>query len=184
MTETTSDRYRKVARAFTERAEAVPPGAWDNQAPCEGWRARDVVRHIVEWMPGMFLTSVGVTLPPIPDVDDDPAGAWEAVNDAIQKALDDPDIASREFDMRVGRYSVENAVAMFCVGDILVHTWDLARATGQDETLDAGEVHGLYEGMLPIDDILRQSGQYGPKVEVPDDADEQTKLIAFTGRRP
>jgi hypothetical protein len=32
--------------------------------------------------------------------------------------------------------------------------------------------------------MLRQSGHYGPKAEVADDADDQTKLIAFTGRRP
>ena len=42
----------------------------------------------------------------------------------------------------------------------------------------------LYEGMLPLDDMLRQSGQYGPRVEVPDDADVQTKLLAFIGRQP
>jgi hypothetical protein len=42
----------------------------------------------------------------------------------------------------------------------------------------------MYEGMLPLDDMLRQSGQYGPRVEVPDDADVQTKLIAFIGRQP
>jgi uncharacterized protein (TIGR03086 family) len=73
---------------------------------------------------------------------------------------------------------------MYCIGDVVMHTWDLARATGQDETLDGDEVHRLYEGMLPIDDALRSSGHYGPKVEVPADADEQTKLIAFTGRTP
>ena len=38
--------------------------------------------------------------------------------------------------------------------------------------------------MLPYDAMLRSSGHYGPKVEVPDDADEQTKLIAFSGRDP
>jgi hypothetical protein len=38
--------------------------------------------------------------------------------------------------------------------------------------------------MEPMDLILRQSGQYGPRVDVPDDADEQTRLIAFTGRHP
>jgi uncharacterized protein (TIGR03086 family) len=107
-----------------------------------------------------------------------------AVSDAIQAALDDPEIAARELDMRVGRYTLEDAVAMFCVGDVLVHTWDLARATGLDETLDADEVRGLSAGMEPIDDVLRQSGQYGPRVDVPDDADEHAKLIAFTGRRP
>jgi uncharacterized protein (TIGR03086 family) len=73
---------------------------------------------------------------------------------------------------------------MFVLGDVLVHTWDLARATGLDETLDADEVHGMLVGMEPLDEMLRQSGQYGPRVDVPADADEQTRLIAFTGRHP
>jgi hypothetical protein len=38
--------------------------------------------------------------------------------------------------------------------------------------------------MEPLDDVLRASGQYGPRVDVPADADTQTRLIAFTGRRP
>lgn len=42
----------------------------------------------------------------------------------------------------------------------------------------------MYEGMLPMDAMLRQSGQFGPRVDVPDDADPVTKLIAFTGRTP
>jgi uncharacterized protein (TIGR03086 family) len=139
---------------------------------------------MVEWMPGFFLGSTGVEIPKGPSVDKDPAGAWEALSDALQAAVDDPEIAAREFDMRVGRYSLEQAVATFCIGDVLVHTWDLARATGLDETLDPDEVRQLYEGMEPIDEILRKSGQYGPRVEVAADADEQTKLIAFTGRHP
>lgn len=179
-----SERYKKVADEFTKRARAVPAGAWDNPAPCEGWVARDVVRHMVDWMPGFFLGSIGVEIPKGPSVDDDPAGAWEALNDALQATLDDPELAAREFDMRAGRYSLEQAVATFCIGDVLVHTWDLARATGLDEALDPDEVQRLYEGMEPIDEILRQSGQYGPRVNVPDDANQQTKLIAFTGRHP
>jgi uncharacterized protein (TIGR03086 family) len=139
---------------------------------------------MVEWMPGFFPTSVGLVVPPLPSVDDEPAAAWRLFSDAIQAALDDPDVAAREFDMRAGRFTVENAVATFCVGDVLIHTWDLARATGLDETLDRDEVHRLFEAIVPIDDALRSSGHYGPRVEVPADADEQTKLIAFTGRRP
>jgi uncharacterized protein (TIGR03086 family) len=67
---------------------------------------------------------------------------------------------------------------------VLIHTWDLARATGLDETLDADEVHRFVESMEPMDQMLRDSGHYGPRVAVPDDADEQTRLIAFVGRRP
>jgi uncharacterized protein (TIGR03086 family) len=70
------------------------------------------------------------------------------------------------------------------LGDVVVHTWDLARATGLDEALDADVVHDMLVGMEPLDDMLRASGQYGPKVEVGVDADEQARLIAFTGRRP
>jgi uncharacterized protein (TIGR03086 family) len=179
-----AERYRKVAGEFTKRARSVPAGAWDNPAPCDGWVARDIVRHMVEWMPPFFLGSVGIEVPKAPTVEDDPAAAWEALNDAIQAALDDPEVAGREFEMRMGRYRVDDAVSMFCVGDVLVHTWDLARATGLDETLDVDEVHGLLAGMEPMDEVLRTSGHYGPRVDVPADADEQTRLIAFTGRRP
>ena len=52
------------------------------------------------------------------------------------------------------------------------------------ETLDAYIVRDMLVGMEPLDDMLRASGQYGPKIAVPVDADEQTRLIAFTGRRP
>jgi uncharacterized protein (TIGR03086 family) len=182
--ESIAERYRKVSGAFTRRVEQVPPDAWDNPAPCEGWVARDVIRHLVEWMPGLFFRSAGIDPPAIPSVDDDPVGAWLALDRALQAALDDPAVAATEFDSQAGRHTVEAAIDMFGTSDIVVHTWDLARATGLDETLDPDEVRRLLQGMEPMDAVLRQSGHFGPRVEVPPDADEQTRLIAFTGRRP
>ena len=179
-----AERYRKVAGAFTDRVNSVPSHAWDNPAPCEGWLARDVVRHLVEWVPSFFSNYAGLELPARPPVDDDPARAWGVLDDGLRSALDDPDVASRQFEMRGGQYTVEQAIDMFCTGDILVHTWDVARATGLDEALDAEEVHRMLAGMEPMDEALRQSGQYGPRVDVAADADEQTRLIAFTGRQP
>ncbi len=84
----------------------------------------------------------------------------------------------------MGQKTLEAAIDMICTPDVLIHTWDLARATGQDETLDADEVHRFVESMEPTDQLLRDSGQYGPRVPVPDDADEQTRMIAFVGRHP
>jgi uncharacterized protein (TIGR03086 family) len=179
-----SDHYKKVAAQFTQRVEAVPHDAWENPAPCEGWVARDVVRHLVEWVPSFLSTYAGLDLPALPSVDVDPVAAWIALDDAVREALDDPEVALREFDMRGTTHTVEHAIDMFISGDLVVHTWDLARAAGLDETLDADEVHALLVEMEPIDEMLRQSGHYGPRVVVPDDADEQTRLIAFTGRRP
>ena len=179
-----SERFRRINAGFLTRAEAVADDQWANPAPCEGWVARDVVRHLVEWMPGLVLGSVGLPLPQGPSVDEDPVGAWRAVADAFQPALDDPAVAALEFDSQAGHLSVEQAIDMLCTPDVLIHTWDLARATGLDEKLDPDEVHRQYAGMLPWDEALRSSGHYGPKVPVPDSADEQTKLIAFTGRTP
>ncbi len=102
-----ADRYRWIAGQFTERARAVPEGAWDNPAPCEGWVARDVVRHLVEWIPG-FWAGNGVALPEPSGVDGDPAGAWQRLSDAVQAVLDDPERASEEKDMRMGRTTVEH----------------------------------------------------------------------------
>ena len=179
-----SERYNKISGQFTDRVNGVPGGAWDNPAPPEGWVARDVVRHLVEWVPGFFESRVGISLPKPTTVDTDPAGAWAIVSDAIQALLDDRELAAREFEGPMGRTSVEQATDMIVTSDVLLHTWDLARATGQDETLDAEEVHRMFEGMEPMDELLRSSGHYGPRVPVPDDADEQTKLIAFIGRQP
>jgi uncharacterized protein (TIGR03086 family) len=181
----TAEHYRRVAAAFSERVDAVPLGAWDNDAPCDGWVARDVVRHMVEWMGGMVAQSTELTIEAGPSVDDDPAGAWHVFDDQMQALLVDPELAASEFFHEyIGRMPLEQAVAMVMIPDVFLHAWDLARATGLDETLDPDEVAGLYAGMEPLDEMLRQSGQYGPRVAVPDDADAQTKLLAFIGRHP
>jgi uncharacterized protein (TIGR03086 family) len=181
----TADRYRRIAGTFTARAREVPANAWDNPAPCEGWVARDVVRHMVDWMPGLLESGADVELPRGPSVDDDPVAAWTTLSDGIQALLDDPETAAKPFSHpQAGDHRLDDAIGIFIVGDVLVHTWDLARATGLDEMLDPEEVAAQYEGMEPMDEVLRASGHYGPRVIVPDDADLQTKLIAFTGRRP
>jgi uncharacterized protein (TIGR03086 family) len=109
------------------------------------------------------------------------------VRDAIQQALDDPAVAGRVADCGPpGSMSLEAAIDMTCIPDVLVHTWDLARATGQDDALDADEVHQLLVGLesMPpeVEAGMRASGHYSPKTPVGPDADEQTRLIAFTGR--
>jgi hypothetical protein len=70
---------------------------------------------------------------------------------------------------------------------VLIHTWDLARAAGLDERLDPDEVHrqvAALEALSPeVDEAMRSSGHYGPRVAVAPHADEQTRLLAFMGRK-
>ena len=103
----------------------------------------------------------------------------------VQAVLDDPATPGRLLSNRhVGDVPLDQAIDRFYTSDVFLHTWDLARATGQDERLDPARCAQMLEGMLPMDDMLRASGQYGPRVEVPEDADVQTRLMAFIGRTP
>jgi uncharacterized protein (TIGR03086 family) len=144
-----------------------------------------VVRHLVEWFPDFLKAGAGVELPKGPAVDDDPVAAWTVHSDGVQALLDDPATAHRMLsNQHVGEVPLDQAVDRFYTADVFMHTWDLARATGQEERLDPGRCAQLLDGMLPLDDVLRKSGQYGPRVEVPESADVQTRLLAFIGRRP
>ncbi|WP_020129816.1 TIGR03086 family metal-binding protein [Streptomyces sp. 303MFCol5.2] len=163
----------------------VSPAAWDNPAPCEGWVARDVVRHLVEWFPAFLKSGAGVELPQGPSVDNDPVAAWTVHRDGVQALLDDPATAGKVLsNPHIGDVPLDQAVDRFYTADVFMHTWDLARASGQEETLDPVRCARMLDGMLPLDDVLRKSGQYGPRVEVPESADVQTRLLAFIGRTP
>ncbi len=180
-----ADDHRRIAGTFTARVLGTPAAAWDNPAPPEGWVARDVVRHLVEWFPSFLEDGAGVKLAGGPSVDDDPAAAWRVHSDAVQSLLDDPATAGKTLsDKHIGEVPLDRAVSRFYTTDVFMHTWDLARATGQDETLDSARCAELLAGMEPMDAALRSSGHYGPRVEVAAGADAQTRLLAFIGRNP
>jgi len=84
----------------------------------------------------------------------------------------------------LGVQSLGETVDMIVTGDVFTHTWDLARATGQDETLDRDHLQRMVGavGSMP-DEVLRADGMFGPRIDVPDDADDQRKFLAHVGRR-
>src|SRR5688572_9998779 len=108
-----ADRFRRFAATFTDRVEGVPEGAWHAGAPCEGWVARDIVRHLCDWVPALIHDSWGLPRPEGPSVDDDPAGAWASLRDSLQSTLDDPSLLEREADIRPGRFTLGAAIDMF-----------------------------------------------------------------------
>ncbi len=180
---TPAEEHRLIAGDFTRRV--VGARDWDAPAPVDGWVARDVVRHLVEWLPALLEGGAGVTLAEGPSVDVDPVGAWQVHCDAVQELLDDPETPSKVLsNPHIGEVPLDEAVSRFYTADVFMHTWDLARATGQDETLDPERCAVMLAGMEPMDEMLRASGQYGPRFDVSADADLQTRLIAFIGRDP
>lgn len=186
----TAERFRRVAADLTDTISAMPDAAWANSSPCDGWTARDVLRHLIEWIPGpgFLLGTFGIETRPIPAVDSDPAGAWAAVRDAVQAGLDDPAIAERIEDCGPpGEMSFAAAVDMTCTSDVLIHAWDIAQAAGIDVALDSGEIARQHEAISSIprevDSAMRDGGMFGPRIDAPADADRVTQVLAFYGRR-
>ena len=183
---TAAENHRRVAGTFTDRVRGVAsPDGWDAPSPVVGWTARDVVGHLVEWFPGFLASGSGIQLPAGPLVADDPVGAWQAQADAVQAVLDDPSTADKVLANRhIGDVPLPDAIDRFYTADVFMHTWDLARATGQNDTLDPEYCAELLEGMIPFEEAMRGSGQYGPRVPVPDDAPVQDRMLGFIGRNP
>jgi uncharacterized protein (TIGR03086 family) len=175
-------RYTRLADAFAAKIDAVPGDKWGAPTPCEGWSARDLVNHVTE-SPGMVF-KMGNREFAAPAPSDDPAAAFASTRRQIEQLLADPDAAGAEYDGFFGRTTLAESIDRFISFDLVLHGWDLARATGQDETIPPEEIRRLTEEAKAWGDTARSPGVFGPEVETPAGADAQAKLIAFTGRTP
>jgi uncharacterized protein (TIGR03086 family) len=175
------DRYVVIGAGFTERVRAVPPSRRDEPSPCTDWTAREVVKHVINTH-ARVLASLNGRDPVLVSGEDDLAAAWSMASSAVRDALQDPTRAGIVVRGMFGEQPFESLVGRLLCTDTLIHTWDLARATGQDESLDPGAVAKAIEFLAPIDDAIRRPGGFGPKIDSPPDAGNQTRLLNFTGR--
>jgi len=158
----------------------MDPGDLALPSPCEGWRVRDLIDHTT----GVVVMVTNLVPPAI--VDDTSAGAvvrFDAAAADLHAKVADPRQGATIVDSPFGKMALKQLVSSVVVHDLLVHTWDLARATGGDERLDAELVAHTYAAMLPFDETLREHG-FAAKVHADAEADDQTKLLCFLGRRP
>jgi uncharacterized protein (TIGR03086 family) len=177
------DAYRQVSKGFDVAVRAAAtPDKWEVQSPCEQWRARDVVAHVVAGHRGVIAGVRGGESKPL-SADEDPKQAWEEASRAIDEITGDPEAVAKEIDGPTGRMPAGLIIGRFVTMDLLVHTWDLARAVGADERLDEDSVRHAYEALKPMDAMIRQPNVFGPKLEPPPGADLQTEFLCFLGRR-
>jgi uncharacterized protein (TIGR03086 family) len=182
MTSSISSRYRIVAGRLADLMAAVPADRWSSPSPCSDWSAADVAEHVVATEADLlgrmdFATPDGL-------VTDDVSTSWDAVRTAVQDALDDPMRADHEYDGYFGPTTFAQTIDRFYTSDIVIHTWDLARAAGlpQFEPIEEVEMERIVASYEGLGDMMRQPGLLGPAIDVDDEASEQTKFLAFYGR--
>jgi uncharacterized protein (TIGR03086 family) len=175
-------RHREVGERFGRVVSGVRD--WSVPTPVPEWTAVDVLRHLLDWLPGLLAAAADVRLAPVADPALDPVGSWRERHAQVQALLEDPERAGRHVDRPFWTGRLDGLVDGFWTGDVFLHTWDLARATGQDDRLDEATCAEMLAGMEPIEELMRSSGQYGPRVPVPEDASVQDRLLGFIGRDP
>ena len=181
--EPVAEQYRRLASTFTDRVAAVPDDAWRNRTPCEDWTARELVGHVMD-VHGRFEALVGRELAEHPSVEDDPVAAWSAVRDQMQADLDDPDRASTEYEGRFGTSTFADSVGGFVCFDLVVHGWDLAHATGLDDTIDPRDVERVQAMVDRMGETMLANGVIKPPLEPAPDASAQDRLLCALGRDP
>lgn len=175
------DLYLEADSSLSALLGSLTAEQWDAPSPCEGWRARDVVGHMVETQRS-FLSDRGLDLGPAPAVGADPAATWRAHRDQVVDLLADGSVAATEFEGHFGPTTVGDALGRFYVFDMVAHRWDLARAAGRDETFTAAELDVLEAGIAGFGPALYMEGICRSGVEAPDGADRQTQVLAALGR--
>ena len=181
-----------TARAeFESRLMRVAANQWDLPTPCEGWTVRDLTAHLIgganmtrllldgaerdEALSALFALTI----------DGDPVATFQAATDAQTAAFAEPGAADALCHHPL-RDMPGSEFIWLRVRDTTAHAWDLARALGVDETLNADLVASIWAQVEPIAAMLAQSGMFGGGMsgDLDDSAPIQQRLLDALGRRP
>ena len=177
MTGAAEQSIEVLSRALDQTADvltAIPDAKLSDDTPCPEWDVAGLVAHVVA-APRNFvtLTTGGEpdwsAAPPLPDdwtadfraAADELLDMWRAAGD---------DASPQAIDWQTAEFAI--------------HSWDLARATGQSTDLDdevAQRGLDFMSGALTPDN---RGDAFGPAVTLPDDASASDRLVAFAGRDP
>lgn len=181
-------RYLGALDGVDRHVRAITPDRWADPTPCTEWDLRALVDHLVYetlWVPDLVA---GATLAEVGGryegdrLDGDPIGAWEAAKEA---AVDG--VRSSGLDVPVhtsgGELTADEYLTQMLF-DASIHGWDVAQSIGVEHTIPDDAASDLHAWFAPQAAGWVDAGILAPPVEVPEDADPSTHLIALSGRNP
>ena len=181
------DLYVRAQDSFGERVHQISGDQWGAATPCADWDVRALVNHLVGeilWVVPLFegatIADVGTRL----DGDllgDDPIEAWDAGAPPAAAAVREPGAMERIVHLSFGD-APGSEYLLSLIADLLVHGWDLARATGQDDTMDPELVEVCASWFTGMAAGYRAAGAVADRPVIKDNADHQTRLLAEFGR--
>ncbi len=185
------DVHGRSGQRFAALVAGVGPEQWHNGTPCTEWDVRELVHHLLyeqRWVPPLFE---GLTMEQVGDRFDgdlmgEDAAAWpgllaSAIEDAHAAAAR-PGSLEQTVHLSFGDVPGQEYL-MQLTADLAIHAWDLARATGQDDSLDPGAVALLLPWTEANADLLAASGVFGTRIDVGTGAGDDARLLGLLGRK-
>ena len=184
------ETLRRAGEAYRARLGGVRADQWDQRSVCDGWTVKELADHVlggnrfaVPLLSGASADAA-LTIALEGGFDGDLLGLYDTSAAAQLEAFSAPGALDAEVAHPSGPTD-GRTFAGLRAGDQLLHGWDLARSTGQDEGLDEGvaaAVWAVYEPRLtgPTGDRFGD----GASGTVPDDAPVVLRLLDRSGRRP
>lgn len=182
---------RSAVAEFARRVGVIAEGQWGLPTPCEDWAVRDLVEHViggnrlaVALLDGATSEQV-VTRLRSREPTDNPGDEVRRTAATMLSAFSQSGALERICDHPADRIT-GRAFAVYRVGDIVVHAWDLARAIGADEALDGDVVEAALDVYVPWVASLHIQDTFGPgpSGSMSADASRQLRLLDALGRRP
>jgi uncharacterized protein (TIGR03086 family) len=168
----------------TTVVNAISDDQFTLPTPCAEWNVRAVLNHLVL---GNLIVDAIAEGRAHPDrqadhLGADPKATFAASVAANRETLGTPGLLERTVSTPMGERPGTFLVDMRVV-ELLVHGWDLARATGQDTDLDPELVDVVHTTWTTrLGDRPRTLVPFGEPQPVPDQASAADRLAAYLGR--
>ncbi len=180
-----ADAHRRALADTAAIVAAIKDDQLHAPTPCDDYDVAGLLQHVISGNLWVAPLVEGKTIPEVGDSIDrrtyGPAD-YDASAREADAAFSAPGALEKPVAVSYGPVPAEVYAGHRFI-DVLIHGWDLAKATGQSTALAPDLVDACWDVITPQLDLLEASGMFGTTVAVPDDADPQTKLLAALGRR-
>jgi len=182
----TSDPIEQLASALDSTGRvlaSIAEDQWALPTPCTEWTVRDLACHLVTGN-DRFTSALGGRASTTPvGTESDLPDAYHRSARELLSAFGQPGALDSSVDVPIG--TVPGLAALHLrITEILVHGWDLARATGQAASFpEALAEQELVFSRAKLSDIPPGRRPFAPPQPIADDAPAIDRLAAYLGRR-
>jgi uncharacterized protein (TIGR03086 family) len=185
MTDDPLSRFEAAAAQAERVVAAVRVDQLADPTPCTAWTVRDVINHLTT---GNLMFAAIVSDGPRPDrsadhLGDDHVAAFGDSVTRLSEAFAKHDVLANTYATPMGEGPGALLVSMR-FNELMVHSWDVAKATGQSTDLDPELAEASLASFQAAPFLPRGEGKpFQESQPVPPDATAADRLAAFMGRR-